>query len=232
LRRSSFALTFSAHIAMTLREEREETCKWVKKKFFQKTIFLKKMQWRKKATCLYDELFSFTNAKDAIEIGFANTLHHINRHYRKYMQGVDKARIRMIKRHGSVFVKVFFVLCCLAHNVALRKQIEYDAVHVFKRRLRKKCERLCQPFAMSEEDQKELTEIRKKIRIFSTNVLAIKVRSLYVSPFTENSIKRIVLTAVEWCVNAWVSNNSAGLEHLCRIHSSVSYDSTAPMEDI
>ena len=187
---------------------------------------------RKQATCLYDELFSFTNARDAIEIGFENTLKHINRHYRKYMQDVDKARVKMINEHGSIFIKVFFILCCLAHNVALRKQIEHDAVQVFKHRLRNKCKRLQQPYAMSDEDQRELTEIRKKIRVFSTNVLAIKVRSLYVSPFTENSIKRIVLTATEWCVNAWLSNDSAGLEHLCRIHSSVSYDSTAQMENM
>jgi hypothetical protein len=131
------------------------------------------------ALCLYDVLFgnaSMSSAETAaaIECVFATTHEYIIRAYGAELKPMDFARYDDLCHRGDAALKLMFVLMVEAHEASLRQQIENEA---------EPC-------------------IRPKVREFYRS-LAIMVRSIYSTPYTESSMNRIILTALQFCFTAW-----------------------------
>jgi len=140
--------------------------------------------------CLYDDLFSVDTAREAITKTYGAIRQYGVRNYGKHLKKRDVERLADLTERGGYALKLMFVLAMLAHDAALREQVEDTA------------------------DPESLEKAKGFYR-----VLALAVRSVYVSPFTERSVRRIILGAIRFCFVAWECFDAAGMTHLCDWYS-------------
>lgn len=135
-------------------------------------------------------MFTEETARDAIDTTFDDVCDYSVRNYGHHLKKMDVARLKKLRESGTRSLKLMFVLAMLTHDASLREQIEDDAS----------------------------LDIVDKVKSFY-RVLAIVMRSIYVSPFTERSAKRLVFDALRFCFLTWKCFDAKGIVHLCDWYS-------------
>jgi hypothetical protein len=110
------------------------------------------------------------------------------RFYGAELKPVDIQRYDELCARGGTALKLMFVLMMLAHDAALRQQIVCTA-------------------------NADVATQRKVAAFY--RVIAIALRSIYVTPFTETSMKRIMLSTLEFCYVGWACHDADGITHYC-----------------
>jgi hypothetical protein len=146
----------------------------------------------KQPHCLYDTLFNGETVCAEVEAIYGHVVEYLVRNFGKYIPKRDITILNRLTRTGTPALKLLFVLFTLGHDAALRRQIEDSA------------------------DQEP--ETQKKMEAYYY-VLAEQLRSLFISPFTEHSAKRIALTLLGEYVFVWRSFNASNMIQYIDWHS-------------
>jgi hypothetical protein len=144
----------------------------------------------KEGRCMYDDLFTEETSRDAIKKVREDILAYGMRNYGAHLKKRDAERIRDQTERGGYAAHLLFVILMLTHNAALREQIEDTAD----------------------------PEVIDKVKGFY-RVMAIATRSIYVSPFTERSVRRMALGVIRFCFMAWRCFDADGMARLCDWYS-------------
>lgn len=142
--------------------------------------------------CLYDTLFNGETVCAEVDTIYAYVVEYLVRNFGKYLPARDMIILDRLTRTGTTVLKLLFILFTLGHDAALRRQIEDSADPV--------------------------PETQKKVEAYYY-VLAGQLRSLFISPFTQHSAKRIALTLLGEYVFVWRSFNASNMIQYIDWHS-------------
>jgi len=148
-----------------------------------------------KAGCIYDKLFKVgVSSKEAIEEVFGLVCSYVLRNFGSEFKSLDLEILNQLKDEGTPILKLCFLMNAFAQDTTLRAVVKEGAID-------------------------KSHEMALRIDVFY-RVLAIAIRSIYSTPFTVKGSKRILLSAVHFCLVAWNCFDAKTMMWYCDMYTS------------